>query len=350
MKSFLNLWISIFSLTEAGYDKNAASSWAESCAFGCSECPDDSTCGCTYFTTHAMSHGGWGYGYQGVCATLWSNFKAGKYAGWAKAGTAESDIHIGDAVIMNNGHSGDASHCCIGTGHGLVSCHNPGHRDVPASSTWYSGGYINAVYTYVGTTSVLNATQRQTSICSECTDNVCSILPEDNLNIPCYQGTPEDTNRCYKTDPLIHSDTYVCNTCASQGYDKYLSNDPIFKNMELWQKSNQLSSTSSETIINCSPYEADACNCVYYARDRQPKLPTGLTTCADKKSKVNSHNPAPGCVMFRTGDPTYCHATYVTKVANGLVYYDQANWSPCKCSSDSLSTTSTAILGYWCPP
>lgn len=272
MKFSVVFFLSNIVNTAYTYDKSAASTWAESCAFGCSECPDDSTCGCTYFTTHAMVHGGWGYGYQGVCATLWSNFKAGKYAGWNKAGTAESDIHIGDAVIMNNGHSGDASHCCIGTGHGLVSCHNPGHRDVPASSTWYSGGYINAVYTYSGASSVSN------------------ISSEVDIN-----------------------------------------------------------GVESETIINCSPYEADACNCVYYARDRQPKLPTGLTTCADKKSKSNSNTPAAGCVLFRTGDPTYCHAAYITKVANGMIYYDQSNWSPCKCSSDSISTTSSAIVGFWCP-
>jgi hypothetical protein len=246
------------------YDKSSASSWAESCAYGCSECPDDSTCGCTYFTTHALTHGSWGHGYEGVCANLWSNFKAGKYSGWSKAGTSETSVHAGDVVIMNNGHSGDASHCCIGTGNGLVSCHNPGHKDVPPSSTWYSGGYINGVYTYSGSSTL------------DLTEHV-------------------------------------------------------------------------STIISCSPYDADACNCVYYARDRQPKLPSGLSTCADKKSKVNSHTPAPGCVLFRTGDPTYCHAAYVTKVANGLVYYDQANWTPCKCSSDSLSTSSTAILGYWCP-
>lgn len=263
---FLVLLSLLFGLVNA-YDKDAATNWAENCAYGCNECPDDSTCGCTYFTTHAMTHGGWGYGYQGVCATLWSNFKAGKYTGWTLAGKSESDIHKGDAVIMNNGHSGDASHCCIGTGHGVVSCHNPGHKDVPASSTWYSGGYINAVYTYTGVTSQLNSTE--------------NIL--------------------------------------------------------------------GDTLISCSPYDADACNCVYYARDRQPKLPTGLTTCADKKSKVNSNTPAAGCVIFRTGDPTYCHAAYVTKVANGNVYYDQANWTPCKCSSDYLSTSSSSILGYWCP-
>ena len=104
-----------------------------------------------------------------------------------------------------------------------------------------------------------------------------------------------------------------------------------------------------DTVISCSPYDADACNCVYYARDRQPKLPSGLSTCDDKKSKVNSHTPVAGCVLFRTGDPTYCHAAYVTKVTSSSIYYDQANWTPCKCSSDTLSITSSAILGYWCP-
>lgn len=252
------------------YDKNSAKEWGESCAYGCDECPDDSSCGCTYFTTHALKHGSWGYGLEGVCANLWSNFKQNKYSGWIKAGNTEGVVGPGDVVIMNNGHSGDASHCCIGTGKGLVSCHNPGKKDVPPSSTWYSGGYINAVYTFTGTS-------------------------YNELN-----------------------------------------------------KLNQTMS-STETIITCSPYESDACNCVYYARDRQNKLPTGLSTCDDKKSKINSHTPAPGCVMFRTGDPTYCHATYVTKVSGGYVYYDQANWTPCKCSSDYLSSTSSAILGYWCP-
>ena len=59
-----------------------------------------------------------------------------------------------------------------------------------------------------------------------------------------------------------------------------------------------------DTIISCSPYQADECNCVYYARDRQPKLPSGLSTCDDKKNTVNSHTAKAGCVLFRTGDPT----------------------------------------------
>lgn len=327
----------------AAYDRYAASSWAQECAFGCN--------GFAYFTTHALSHGNWGYEIEGSCSTLWYNFKIGKYIGWAFAGTSESDIHRGDVVIINNGRNGDASYCCIGIGDKTITCNNHGLQNVRPSETGYFGSYINAVYTYVGTTDMFNETQLKPSICTECTSNVCSILPEPGSTFPCYQGTPENANICHKTDPLIHTDTYVCDTCASQGYGKYIQNDPIYTNMELWGKSssNVLSYTSSETIISCSPYDADACNCVYYARDRQKSLPTGLTTCDDKKSKVNSHTPAPGCVLFRTGDPTYCHAAYVTKVANGNVYYDQANWTPCKCSSDYLSTSSSAILGYWCP-
>lgn len=81
----------------------------------------------------------------------------------------------------------------------------------------------------------------------------------------------------------------------------------------------------NDTVISCSPYQSDACNCVYYARDRQPGLPSGLSTCADKKSKVNSHTAKAGCVLFRTGDPTYCHAAYVTSADSSTVHYDQVS-------------------------
>lgn len=42
------------------YNKTHASDWAKSCAYGCDECPDDFSCGYTYFTTHALKHGSWG--------------------------------------------------------------------------------------------------------------------------------------------------------------------------------------------------------------------------------------------------------------------------------------------------
>lgn len=105
----------------------------------------------------------------------------------------------------------------------------------------------------------------------------------------------------------------------------------------------------TSTCISCAPFDADKCDCVHYARDRQNKLPGGLTTCADKTAKINFHSASAGCVMFRHGDPKYCHAAYVTSVSGGNVYFDQANWSPCKCSKDFLSTSSASIMGYWCP-
>lgn len=279
----------VFTALVHGFDHNACAEWAESCAYGCDECPDDQSCGCTYFTTHALTHGGWGYGYEGTCATLWSNFKSGKYDGWVSVSTNEADVQEGFAVIMNNGHDGDASHCCVGTGKGKVSCHNPGHKDVAPSSTWYSGGYVNAIW-----------------------------------------GWKQDINSASKPNEIEvnnQSMSYVNESSAA-------SSDTL---------------VLKDTVISCSPYQADACNCVYYARDRQPKLPGGLTTCDDKKHASNSNTAKAGCVLFRTGDPTYCHAAYVTKVSSGTVYYDQANWTPCACSSDSLSASSDKVIGYWCP-
>lgn len=280
------------SVSGSSFDHNAAAEWAESCAYGCSECPDDNSCGCTYFTTHALVHGGWSGGYEGTCATLWSNFKADKYANWKYVSKNEADVQEGFAVIMNNGHDGDASHCCVGTGKGKVSCHNPGHKDVPPSTTWYSGGGINAIYGWA-----------------------------DDINLE------KESLHSQSEDKLTRDPLLISNDAAGTNHTTPLQ----------------------DSIISCSPYQSDACNCVYYARDRQPKLPGGCTTCDDKKHLSNSNQAKPGCVLFRTGDPTYCHAAYVTKVSGGKVYYDQANWTPCECSSDSLSESSDKIIGYYCP-
>ena len=104
-----------------------------------------------------------------------------------------------------------------------------------------------------------------------------------------------------------------------------------------------------DDLISCDPWPEDACNCVYYARDLQPGLPSGCTSCDDKKRMSNSNTPHPGCVLFRTGNPEYCHAAYVTSVSPDTVFYRQANWTPCQCSTDSLPINSDKIIGYWCP-
>lgn len=82
-------------------------------------------------------------------------------------------------MIMNNGHDGDASHCCVGTGTNLVSCHNPGKKDVAPSTTWYSGGYINAVYHYSG--SVKEGEEQQKEGEEEMEAEEKSIPPPQNF-------------------------------------------------------------------------------------------------------------------------------------------------------------------------
>ena len=277
MKIIIIAFLIIICAATATYDKSSASSWAQGCAHGCSECPDDSSCGCTYFTTHALTHGSWGGGYIGVCATLWSNFKSGKYSGWKNVGTSETSVSAGDAVIMNNGHDGDASHCCVGTGKGVITCHNPGALNVAPHTTWYSGGYINAIYSYSGA-----ATSSDSEKADEEDHYESKYSKPQSEKVAGEISVPPPATNSSSTDLVL-----------------------------------------SDTVISCGAYQSDACNCVYYARDCQPKLPSGLSTCDDKKSKVNSHTAAAGCVLFRTGDPTYCHAAYVTKVSGGVVYYDQ---------------------------
>jgi hypothetical protein len=72
------------------------------------------------------------------------------------------------------------------------------------------------------------------SPCNGCTD-VCSLVPPANSSFPCYQGTPSDASKCFKTDPLLASGTtWTCETCSAVGYPVYLRNDPIYTSMELW--------------------------------------------------------------------------------------------------------------------
>ncbi len=160
----------------------------------------------------------------------------------------------------------------------------------------------------------------------------CLANSEDGVKCASCSSAAAGTNCMKETDAQgLPSSVFQC-TYQSSSYSSGMN-----------------STLTSDTVISCSPHDADACNCVYYARDRQPKLPTGCTTCGDKKNMANTQTAKVGCVLFRTGDPTYCHAAYVTGVSSTTVTYEQANWTPCKCSRDSLSISSSAIIGYWCP-
>ncbi len=73
-------------------------------------------------------------------------------------------------------------------------------------------------------------------VCSTCKGTTCVLLPPDeHKHFPCYEGTPIDTAKCFKTDPLLKDNTtWACGDCASFGRTKYLQQDPIYKEMGLW--------------------------------------------------------------------------------------------------------------------
>lgn len=55
-------------------------------------------------------------------------------------------------------------------------------------------------------------------------------------------------------------------------------------------------------------------NCVFYARWLQPKLPSGLTTLADKKKKINSSTPKKKSVAILDIYGNIGHVAYVADV------------------------------------
>jgi hypothetical protein len=72
------------------------------------------------------------------------------------------------------------------------------------------------------------------SVC-KCNGQCSLIPPADKSGYPCYQGSPDDASKCYKTDPLLASGTsWSCGNCTQFGYPTYLRNDPLYTSMELW--------------------------------------------------------------------------------------------------------------------
>jgi len=69
----------------------------------------------------------------------------------------------------------------------------------------------------------------------DCSEDVCILVPPAGSSIPCYQGNNNYTTFCYENDVVVRNHTPMCNTkCSYNGYEDYLRNDPVYKNMELW--------------------------------------------------------------------------------------------------------------------
>ena len=90
-------------------------------------------------------------------------------------------------------------------------------------------------------------------------------------------------------------------------------------------------------------------NCVLYARCRQPRLPYGLTSYADKVSHINQHTAHAGCVAVIKTSSYYGHVAYVNSVSGGLVHIDEGNWPSGHCGTRSGTASALHIAGYICP-
>jgi len=113
---------------------------------------------------------------------------------------------------------------------------------------------IRAAYNYsksghiVGKIAVVPAPPEHSNKCAmalECTTERSAILPVGGgpgAKFPCYEGSPQELHHACNWDPLrrpLPKDV-ICGTCAEMGYDQHRGPDPIFRKVDLWTKSNDV--------------------------------------------------------------------------------------------------------------
>ena len=96
--------------------------------------------------------------------------------------------------------------------------------------------------------------------------------------------------------------------------------------------------------------EDNRCNCVLYARQRVPALPSGLFNTEDKRRIINSMFPRPGTVAVFS----YNHVAVVTNVqidSDGslVISIDEANYRPCQFGSRRGKMSDLQIVGFFDP-
>lgn len=77
------------------------------------------------------------------------------------------------------------------------------------------------------------------SPCTCLRNDYCALIPPSTTATwPCYQGLIKDAIKCFETDPLLKAGTtWACGNCSDYGFPNYSGkNDPIYINMELWNK------------------------------------------------------------------------------------------------------------------
>lgn len=92
------------------------------------------------------------------------------------------------------------------------------------------------------------------------------------------------------------------------------------------------------------------CNCVLFARQRVPALPSGLFNADDKRRIINSMFPRPGTVAVFS----YNHVAVVTNVqidtdGSLIVSIDEANYRPCQFGARRGKMSELQIIGFFDP-
>jgi len=91
------------------------------------------------------------------------------------------------------------------------------------------------------------------------------------------------------------------------------------------------------------------CNCVFYARERVPKLPFGQWTIKDKKKICNDHTPKVGSIAIMNVGLPWGHFGVVKEVGSHHITIEEANFKNCKITKRHDTSANLMIIGYFNP-
>jgi len=105
------------------------------------------------------------------------------------------------------------------------------------------------------------------------------------------------------------------------------------------------------TVFTPSAEANVRCNCVLYAKQQVPSLPTGLWTLQNKRRIINSQQPSAGAVAIIDNKVNkWGHVAVVRKVnPNGTVTIQESNWGGCGIRFRTNTPSKLNILGYFKP-
>jgi len=104
------------------------------------------------------------------------------------------------------------------------------------------------------------------------------------------------------------------------------------------------------TVFTPSAEANVRCNCVLYAKQQVPSLPTGLWTLQNKRRIINSRQPSAGAVAIIDNKVRSGHLAVVRAVnPDGTVTIEESNWGGCGIRFRTNTPAKLNILGYFKP-